>query len=46
MYGYVESNRNPVGPILMYPAWYYYIQSLLMVITGLVLLVIQVHSSN
>ncbi len=46
MCGHVESNRNPVGPILIYPTWYYYIQCLMMVITGLVLLVIPVHSSK
>jgi len=46
MYGHVESNRDPVGPIPMYPSWYYDVQCLLMVITGLVLLVMPVHSSK
>jgi uncharacterized membrane protein HdeD (DUF308 family) len=46
MSGHVGLNRDPAGPIPMYPSWYYYAQSLLMVITGLVLLVIPVHSSK
>jgi uncharacterized membrane protein HdeD (DUF308 family) len=46
MSGHVGLTRDPVGPIPMYPSWYYYAQSLLMVITGLVLLVIPVHSSK
>jgi uncharacterized membrane protein HdeD (DUF308 family) len=46
MSGHAGLNRDPAGPIPMYPSWYYYAQSLLMVITGLVLLVIPVHSSK
>jgi uncharacterized membrane protein HdeD (DUF308 family) len=46
MSGHVGLNRDPADPIPMYPSWYYYAQSLLMVITGLVLLVIPVHSSK
>jgi uncharacterized membrane protein HdeD (DUF308 family) len=46
MSGHVDLNQDPIDPIPMYPSWYYYAQSLLMVITGLVLLVIPVHSSK
>jgi uncharacterized membrane protein HdeD (DUF308 family) len=46
MHGHVEPVRDPVVPARMYPSWYYDVQGLLMVITGLVLLVMPVHSSK
>jgi uncharacterized membrane protein HdeD (DUF308 family) len=38
--------QTPAGSTMVFPVWYYYIQSLLMVITGLGLLVMPVHSSK
>jgi uncharacterized membrane protein HdeD (DUF308 family) len=41
-----ETIKAEIGPVRLYPDWYYRIQILLMAITGLVLLIMPVHSSR